>query len=49
MKSRFTLGIISGMLLTLFTPTSLKAQAQGDLGTNRNSRLVHRDWNPEQA
>jgi Tetratricopeptide repeat len=38
MRSRFTLGIISGMLLTLLTPISLKAQAQGDLGTNRQQQ-----------
>jgi hypothetical protein len=38
MRSRFTLGIISGMLLTLLSPTSLKAQAQGDLGTNRQQQ-----------
>jgi hypothetical protein len=38
MRSRFTLGIISGMLLPLLTPTSLKAQAQGDLGTNRQQQ-----------
>jgi tetratricopeptide (TPR) repeat protein len=35
MRSRFTLGIIGGMLLTLLTPNSLKAQAKGDLGASR--------------
>jgi tetratricopeptide (TPR) repeat protein len=38
MRSRLTIGIISGMLLTLFTPTSLKAQAKGDLGTSRQQQ-----------
>jgi hypothetical protein len=32
------LGIISGMLLTLLRPTSLKAQAKGDIGTNRQQQ-----------
>jgi hypothetical protein len=43
MKSKLTvaplapsvIGIIGCMLLTLLTPTSLKAQAKGDIGTNR--------------
>jgi tetratricopeptide (TPR) repeat protein len=38
MRSRLTIGIIGGMLFTLFTPTSLKAQARGDLGTNRQQQ-----------
>jgi tetratricopeptide (TPR) repeat protein len=38
MKSKLTIGIIGGMLLTLFTPTSLKAQAVGDIGTNRQQQ-----------
>jgi hypothetical protein len=38
MRSRLTIGIISGMLLTLLTPTSIKAQAKGDIGTNRQQQ-----------
>jgi hypothetical protein len=38
MKSKFTLGIIGWMLLTLLAPTSLKAQVTGDLGTNRQQQ-----------
>jgi hypothetical protein len=41
MRSRFKLGIISGMLLTLLTPTSLKAQAKEDLGTNRQQPQIN--------
>jgi tetratricopeptide (TPR) repeat protein len=35
MKSKLTISIIGSMLLTLITPTSVKAQAQGDIGTSR--------------
>jgi Tetratricopeptide repeat len=35
MKSKLTISIIGSMLLTLLTPTSIKAQAKGDIGTNR--------------
>jgi hypothetical protein len=38
MKSRSTIGIIGCMLLTLLTPSSLKAQAKGDIGTNRQQQ-----------
>jgi hypothetical protein len=38
MRSRLTIGIIGWMLLSLLTPTSLKAQAKGDLGTNRQQQ-----------
>jgi hypothetical protein len=35
MKSRFTIGILAGMLLTLLAPTSLKAQQETAYGTSR--------------
>jgi tetratricopeptide (TPR) repeat protein len=35
MKSRSTIGIIGCILLTILIPTSIKAQAQGDIGTTR--------------
>jgi hypothetical protein len=38
MKSKLTLGIVGSMLLILLTPTSIKAQAKGDLGTNRQQQ-----------
>jgi hypothetical protein len=38
MKSKLTIGILGWMLLTLLAPTSIKAQAQGDLGTNRQQQ-----------
>jgi hypothetical protein len=38
MKSKLTICIIGSMLLTVLTPTSIKAQAQGDIGTNRQQQ-----------
>jgi tetratricopeptide (TPR) repeat protein len=38
MKSKLTIGIVSSMLLTFLTPTSIKAQASGDIGTNRKQQ-----------
>jgi tetratricopeptide (TPR) repeat protein len=38
MKSKLTIGIISSMLLTFLTPTSINAQASGDIGTNRKQQ-----------
>jgi hypothetical protein len=35
MKLKLTISIIGSMLLILITPTSVKAQAQGDIGTSR--------------
>jgi hypothetical protein len=38
MKSKLTISIIGSLLLTLLTPTSIKAQAKGDIGTNRQQQ-----------
>jgi tetratricopeptide (TPR) repeat protein len=38
MKSKLTISIIGSMLLTFLTPTSIKAQAKGDIGTNRQKQ-----------
>jgi hypothetical protein len=38
MKSKLTISIIGSMLLPLLTPTSIKAQARGDIGTNRQQQ-----------
>jgi tetratricopeptide (TPR) repeat protein len=38
MKSKLTISIIGSMLLTLLTPTSIKAQAKVDIGTNRQQQ-----------
>jgi Tetratricopeptide repeat len=38
MKSKLTISIIWGMTIALLTPTSLNAQAKGDLGTNRQQQ-----------
>jgi VHL beta domain len=38
MKSRSTIGIVGCMLLTLLPSTSIKAQAKGDIGTNRQQQ-----------
>jgi tetratricopeptide (TPR) repeat protein len=35
MRSKFTNSIIGSVFLILLTPTSIKAQARGDIGTNR--------------
>jgi tetratricopeptide (TPR) repeat protein len=38
MRSRFTIVILGWMLQTLLTPASIKAQAKGDIGTNRQQQ-----------
>jgi tetratricopeptide (TPR) repeat protein len=49
MKSKLSLGIIGWMLLTLLTPTSIKAQAKGDLGTNRQQQTCPSRLEPREG
>ncbi len=46
MKSKLTISIIWGMTIALLTPTSLNAQAKGDLGTNRQQQTCRSRLEP---
>jgi hypothetical protein len=49
MRSRLTIGIVGCVLLTLLTPTSIKAQVTGDLGTNRKQQTCPSRLEPKRG